>query len=229
MVLKARQKRYVAYFRVSTVKQGRSGLGLEAQQSIVNEFIRQTNGTLINKFVEVESGNQDTNRPQLQAALKACRQTRATLLIAKLDRLSRSAAFLMTLQEANTPFVACDMPEMNETVVGIMAVIARTERKMIGERTRVALQAAKQKGVKLGNPRLKAGNAMSALAASLANQEAARARASDLVDVVEDARNQGHTTLRAIASHMNNLGIATPRGGVWFASSVKNLLKQLAA
>lgn len=229
MVPKARQKRYVAYFRVSTVKQGRSGLGLEAQQSIVNEFIRHTNGTLINKFVEVESGKQDRNRPQLQAALKGCRQTRATLLIAKLDRLSRSAAFLMTLQEANTPFVACDMPEMNETVVGIMAVIARTERKMIGERTRVALQAAKQRGVKLGNPRLKAGNATTALAASRANQEAARARANDLVDVIEDARKQGHTTLRAIAAHMDDLGISTPRGGVWFASSVKNLLKQLAA
>src|ERR1700735_5086722 len=113
------QRRYVTYYRVSTERQGRSGLGLEAQKAAVADFLRTTEGTVHTEFVEVQSGK-DNDRPKLAEALKVCKLSRSTLLIAKLDRLSRNAAFLLTLQNAGVRFVACDMPDMNETVVGIM-------------------------------------------------------------------------------------------------------------
>jgi DNA invertase Pin-like site-specific DNA recombinase len=142
------QRRYVTYYRVSTERQGRSGLGLDAQKAAVAEFLRTTDGTVHTEFVEVQSGK-DNDRPKLAEALKVCKLSRSTLLIAKLDRLSRNAAFLLTLQNAGVRFVACDMPDMNETVVGIMAVIAQSERKAISSRTKAALAAAKARGVRL--------------------------------------------------------------------------------
>jgi DNA invertase Pin-like site-specific DNA recombinase len=159
--------------------------------------------------------------------LKLCKLTRSTLLIAKLDRLSRDAAFLLTLQNAGTRFVAVDNPDMNETVVGILAVIAQAERKAISERTRNALAGAKRRGVKLGNPQLKAGTEATALAASKAASETARARAEELRDLVEDARSKGCTTLRALANHLNGLDIRTPRGGTWAPASLARLLRLL--
>jgi DNA invertase Pin-like site-specific DNA recombinase len=220
------QRRYVAYYRVSTARQGRSGLGLEAQQASVREFLRQTGGTLKAEYVEVQSGKDD-HRAKLAEALKLCRLTHSTLLIAKLDRLSRNAAFLLTLQESGVRFVACDLPDMNETVVGIMAVMAQAERKAISERTKAALAAAKRRGVKLGNPSLQPGTKASARRASKAAQVIARDRAEELRDVMQDARRQGCTSLRDYASHLNGLGIATPRGGEWAAASVARLMKQL--
>jgi DNA invertase Pin-like site-specific DNA recombinase len=160
-------------------------------------------------------------------ALKLCKLTRSTLLIAKLDRLSRNAAFLLTLQNAGVRFVACDMPDMNETVVGIMAVIAQSERKAISSRTKAALQAAKARGVQLGNPRLQPGSKATALAASQAASVLAKARAEELREIVDDARKQGCQTLQAIADHMNKHGFTTPRGGSWAPASVARLLAQL--
>jgi DNA invertase Pin-like site-specific DNA recombinase len=220
------QRRYIAYYRVSTERQGRSGLGLEAQQHAVAEFLRSTGGTLHSEFTEVQSGK-DNFRPKLTEALKLCRLTNSTLLIAKLDRLSRNAAFLLTLQAAGVRFVAADMPDMNETVVGIMAVIAQGERKAISDRTKAALAAAKARGVKLGNPSLKPGTKRMARDASKAAQAAAKKRAEELRELVEDARSKGAATLRAIADHMNERGIATPRGGRWAPASVSRLLKLL--
>jgi Site-specific recombinases, DNA invertase Pin homologs len=220
------QRRYVAYFRVSTARQGRSGLGLEAQQATVRDFLRQTGGTLKAEYVEVQSGKDD-HRLKLAEALKLCRLTHSTLLIAKLDRLSRNAAFLLTLQESGVRFVACDLPDMNETVVGIMAVMAQAERKAISERTKAALAAAKRRGVKLGNPELQPGTKASARRASKAAQVIAKDRAEELRDVMEDARRQGCSSLREYAAHLNGLGIATPRGGEWAAASVARLMKQL--
>jgi DNA invertase Pin-like site-specific DNA recombinase len=222
------QRRYIAYYRVSTERQGRSGLGLEAQQHAVAEFLRRTGGTVRDEFTEVLSGS-DNTRPKLAEALKRCKLTNSTLLIAKLDRLSRDAAFLLTLQNAGVRFVAADMPDANELTVGIMAVVAQAERKAISERTKAALAAAKARGAKLGNPKLKPGTKRMARAASQAAQASARARAEDLRDSVADARSKGATTLQAIADHFNELGIATPRGGRWAPASVSRLLKLISA
>jgi DNA invertase Pin-like site-specific DNA recombinase len=138
---------YVGYYRVSTEKQGKSGLGLEAQQTAVEAFIasKGANAKLVASFVEVESGKRSDNRPELTKAMEHARLTGSTLLIAKLDRLSRDAHFLLGLQKAGVRFVAADMPEANELVVGIMAVMAQAERKMISTRTRAALAEARMR------------------------------------------------------------------------------------
>ena len=144
--------KFVSYLRVSTKRQGESGLGLEAQRKAVTDFLNGGNWQLVEELVEVESGKHDHNRPALHKALEACKVYGATLVIAKLDRLSRDAHFLLGLQKAGVKFIAADMPEANEMVVGIMALVAQAERRMISERTKAALQAAKARGVKLGNP-----------------------------------------------------------------------------
>jgi DNA invertase Pin-like site-specific DNA recombinase len=143
--------RFISYLRVSTDKQGRSGLGLEAQRKAVADYLNGGRWTLVTEVVEVESGKR-ADRPKLAEALRLCRLHNATLVIAKLDRLSRDAHFLLGLQKAGVRFVAADMPEANEMVVGIMAVVAQAERKMISHRIKVALAAAKARGQKLGNP-----------------------------------------------------------------------------
>ena len=142
-------KRYVAYYRVSTKQQGTSGLGLEAQRMAVSAYLKSVAGELFAEFTEIESGRKN-DRAQLKEALRICRVYSAVLVIAKMDRLSRDAHFLLGLQKAGVRFVAADMPEANEMVVGIMAVVAQAERKMISVRTKSALAAAKARGVKLG-------------------------------------------------------------------------------
>jgi DNA invertase Pin-like site-specific DNA recombinase len=144
--------KFVSYLRVSTIKQGRSGLGLEAQRAAVETFLDGGRWKIIEEFVETESGKRD-DRPALHRALTSCRIHDATLLIAKLDRLSRDAAFLLKLQKAGVRFVACDMPEADNFTVGIFALLAQKERELISSRTREALAAAKRRGVKLGGDR----------------------------------------------------------------------------
>lgn len=216
--------RYVAYYRVSTDRQGRSGLGLEAQRLAVHEFLRRSGGTLRSELTEVQSGKND-DRPQLAEALKLCKLTNATLLIAKLDRLSRNVAFLATLQQSGIRFVACDLPEANELVVHILAAVAQAERKAISERTKAALAAARTRGVKLGNPRLLPGTRASALAASHVRSINAEKRATDLRDVIEHARSEGFRSLRRLAARMNDMGIPAPRGGSWHANSVRRVCR----
>src|SRR6476660_4456978 len=145
--------KFVSYLRVSTKRQGESGLGLEAQRKAVSDFLNGGNWQLVEELVEVESGKHDHNRPALHRALEACKVYGATLVIAKLDRLSRDAHFLLGLQKAGVKFVAADMPEANEMVVGIMALVAQAERRMISERTKAALKAAKARGKRLGKPK----------------------------------------------------------------------------
>lgn len=214
--------RYVAYYRVSTDRQGRSGLGLDAQRAAVAAFRQRAGGVLRAEFTEVQSGKDD-DRPQLREALKLCRLTNATLLIAKLDRLSRNVAFLATLQQAGTKFVACDMPEANELVVHILAAVAQAERKAISERTKAALAAAKARGVRLGNPRLCPGNAAYAAIATKARTMRANQRAAELREVIESAERQGHITLRQLAHYLNELGIASAYGGPWHPNSVRRI------
>lgn len=220
----------VAYYRVSTTAQGRSGLGLEAQQAAVREHCRQRGLTILGEHTEVESGSH-SDRPELASALSLSRLTGATLVIAKLDRLSRNAAFLLTLRDAGTDFVAVDNPTANAVTVGIFAVIAEAERTAISERTKAALGAAKARGVTLGNPngaaalrRAGKGN-VAALAAVRRN---ANRRSEGLAATLADIRSGGTTSLTGIARALNDRQIRTPRGGMWHATSVQRLLVRLA-
>lgn len=143
--------RYVAYERVSTVRQGASGLGLEAQRRTIDEFAVSRGASVIGRFTEVESGKRQ-DRPELAKALHLAKVTGAVFVIAKLDRLSRNAAFLLTLRDSGVRFLAVDLPEANDITVGIMALVAQQEREAISKRTKEALAAARARGVRLGNP-----------------------------------------------------------------------------
>jgi DNA invertase Pin-like site-specific DNA recombinase len=223
------QGKFVAYFRVSTARQGRSGLGLDAQRQAVADYLNGGKRSLLRQFVEIESGKLNT-RPELEKALHTCRVTGAALVIAKLDRLSRNAAFLLTLRDSGVRFVAADMPDANNLTVGILALIAEHEREAISNRTREALAAAKRRGIKLGNPngarplrRARKGNK----AALAAIRQRADSHAMRLRPVLEDLRAEGIATLAATAAALNERGITTPRGATWHASSVRNLLARV--
>src|SRR5262249_27166121 len=147
--------KFVAYFRVSTDRQGKSGLGLNAQRQAVMNYLDGGRWTLVDEFTEVESGKR-ADRPELEKALVACKKQKAKLVIAKLDRLSRNLAFIATLMESGVEFVAVDNPHANKLTIHILAAVAQHEREMISERTKAALQAAKKRGQRLGNPNLAA-------------------------------------------------------------------------
>ncbi|WP_375292398.1 recombinase family protein [Sphingomonas melonis] len=221
----------VAYYRVSTEGQGRSGLGLEAQKDAVGTLCRSRGWNIVAEFTEVESGKRD-DRPELERAMHRAKVTGGVLVIAKLDRLSRSAAMVTRLQEEGTRFIAANMPEACELTVGMLAVVAREERKAISERTKAALAAAKARGVKLGNPNgtaalQRAGKGNGAAVAAI--RADAQERATDLSPIISDIRASGATSLPAIARELNGRGIVTPRGGAWHPSSVRNLLVRLEA
>jgi DNA invertase Pin-like site-specific DNA recombinase len=202
---------HVAYYRVSTAKQGKSGLGLEAQREAVRAFLDGGNWTLAAEFTEVESGKR-SDRPKLAKALHACRVYGAKLVIAKLDRLSRDAHFLLGLEKAGVDFVAADMPAANRLTVGIMAMVADEERRMISARTKAALAAAKKRGVKLGGYRggqltRRARQAGWATLAQRADQ-----RALDLAPIVSDLRGAGIVSLR-VSRGLSQHGVSQPREG----------------
>jgi DNA invertase Pin-like site-specific DNA recombinase len=231
VVGKSEMCNFVAYYRVSTERQGRSGLGLEAQQAAVEAFIaaRADAKLVAPPFVEVESGK-NNDRPELAKALHRAKVTGSTLLIAKLDRLSRNAHFLLGLRDAGVSFVAADMPEANAMTVGIMALVAQNEREAISSRTKAALQAAKVRGIKLGSPlgatHLR-GMGYDAIARE-AQKTLADARAKDLIEVFADLANEGIHSANAQAKELNNRGIMTARGGKWSAQSVLNVKARLA-
>ncbi|WP_306110419.1 MULTISPECIES: recombinase family protein [Roseovarius] len=220
----------VAYVRVSTARQGRSGLGLDAQRKAIDDFAAAKNAQVLARFTEVESGRRN-NRPELQRSLELARLTGATLIIAKLDRLSRNAAFLLTLRDAGVRFVACDMPEANDLTVGIMALVAQQEREAVSRRTKEALAAAKARGVRLGNPNgaealRRAGKGGEALRAAVAAN--ADAFAEGLAPIIQGLQENGVTTLRDIAEALNDRGIMTRRRGRWHVSNVRGLLVRLS-
>lgn len=216
--------KFVAYFRVSTAKQGVSGLGLEAQHSSVERYVAGVGGQIVETFQEVESGKKN-DRAELAKALKACRVMRATLIIAKLDRLARNVAFVSNLMEAGVDFVAVDMPQANKLTIHIIAAMAEHEREMISQRTKAALQAAKARGVKLGNPSLIAGNASTSKAANKAKTVKARAKAKDVMTTIRQAQKAGATTLQSLADALNARGVPSPSGkGAWYPATVSRVM-----
>jgi DNA invertase Pin-like site-specific DNA recombinase len=219
-------RKYVTYIRVSTQKQGASGLGLEAQKKAVSEFLTAHSGRVVAEYREVESGKLN-ERTQLQAALKRCRQTRSTLLVAKLDRLSRNAAFLLSLRDSGVRFICADMPDANELTIGVLAAVAQHEREAISARTKAALAAAKARGVRLGNPRLRPGSRATAAAAREGLRAKADSFAGELRDMVEAAQAEGIRTLEALAAHLNAEQCQTPRGFQWTPTAVRRLLSRL--
>ena len=217
---------FVAYFRVSTDKQGRSGLGIEAQRAAVMGWLNGGQWELLGEFVEQESGKRHDNRPQLKAALDLCRKRKATLVIAKLDRLTRNAAFLGNLLESGVKFVAVDNANATPLTIRILAAVAQEEREQISNRTKAALQAKKARGALLGfaNP---ARQGMTA-------KEAARIRgtrisldadqfAANTLPVIASIKKAGINSLNGIAKALNDRGIPTARGTSWYASTVRNI------
>jgi DNA invertase Pin-like site-specific DNA recombinase len=207
---------YIAYYRVSTDKQGRSGLGLEAQQEAVAPYRDQ----ITHSFTEIESGS-DNHRPQLAAAIAMCKSTGATLLIAKIDRLSRDAGFLLTLRSSGLAIMAADMPHVGTLEFGIRAVFAQHEREEISRRTKAALAAAKARGQKLGSPNPRAGGL--AVSAHLRAQKAATI--AKVMPIVRDLQQLGMTTTRQIAQGLTERGIPTATGATtWHSAQVSRLL-----
>jgi DNA invertase Pin-like site-specific DNA recombinase len=213
--------KYVAYFRVSTTKQGQSGLGLEAQQDAVKQYAN----SIIHSFTEIESGKNDS-RIQLAAAIELCRTSGASLLIAKLDRLSRDAAFLMTIRKSGVDIVAADMPNASTLEFGIKAIFAQHEREEISKRTKVALAAAVARGVKLGtkSPQISSAAGVAALQAN-ADQFAQK-----VLPIIRDLKAAGYTSLRQIAAALTERQVQTVRGSInWSASQVSNIIAREVA
>lgn len=211
---------FISYLRVSTVRQGQSGLGLEAQRRAIAGYLNGGAWTLLEEFVEVESGK-NSARPKLAAAFEACRLTGAKLLIAKLDRLSRDAGFLLGLDKAGVEFVAVDMPHANRLTIGIMAVVADEERRMISARTKAALAAAKERGTVLGG--FRGGTKVDQTQGTAALVRKAEAFAARVGPMIEAMRSSG-LSFAAIAEQLNARQIRTARGGAWAGMSVKRVL-----
>ncbi len=215
------QSRFVSYLRVSTDRQGKSGLGLEAQRAAVAAYLNGSVWTLLDEMVEVESGKATLDRPQLARAMALCRLTGAILCVAKLDRLSRDAHFLIGLDKADVDFVAVDMPNANKLTVGIMALVAQQEREAISARTKAALAAAKARGMKLGGYRGVPPPAPDiASAARIAKADLFASRVGPLVRELQAS----DMTMEAIARELAVRGVRTARAGAWTGQAVKNLL-----
>lgn len=214
--------KFVAYYRVSTARQGKSGLGLEAQREAVETYLNGGGWELIGEFTEVETGTgKDAldKRPKLKEAIALAKKTKATLVIAKLDRLARNVHFLTGLMESKVKLVCADMPEANELTLNLMACFAQHEAKRISERTRDALAAAKARGVKLGNPNIRSINKP--------RHEEARDRAEALRPMLDGFKKAGMTQ-RAMVTALNNAQVKTARGGEWKLTQLQRVLKRLA-
>jgi len=219
----------IAYYRVSTKKQGESGLGLEAQKNTINRFLASSPYELVSEYVEIESGRKtDKRRPQLRAALEQCEREDATLMIAKLDRLTRNVGFLTTLLDRQVPIMALDMPNlqdpaMSRFILQLMANVAELERAQISDRTKKALAARKARGMTLGSPT----PANGAQAGGLATAGQANEFASQVYPVIAELREFGCKTLEKIAQGLSARGIATATGKrAWSISAVRNVVNR---
>lgn len=214
--------KFIAYYRVSTDRQGASGLGLDAQRQSVMNYLNGGEWTLVREFVEIESGRKN-DRPQIAEALAMCRKEKATLVIAKLDRLSRNLAFIANLMESGVEFIATDMPHANRTMLQMMAVFAEHEREMISKRTKEALAAAKARGMRLGSPNIKQASA----AGNTVKKTKADQFAANVLPIIEEMKKTGVTTLRGIACALDARGVATARGSKWSATSVLRTINRM--
>lgn len=222
--MNTRPVRLVCYLRVSTTRQGASGLGLEAQRAAVAQYATSIGCSIIAEYVEVESGKK-ADRPQIAAALAACKLHRATLVIAKLDRLARNVAFIANLMDGGVEFVACDMPYANRLTLHLMAAMAEHEREMISQRTKAALAAAKARGVKLGNPNgavhLREHSAVAASASSDARRKKARRHADAVAPILRFLLQERGMRVGIIATDLNRRCVPAPSGGRWYAQQVR--------
>ena len=227
--------KFISYLRVSTDKQGQSGLGLEAQRKSVEDYLNGGSWELVAELVEVESGK-NSKRPKLNEALHLCKAYDATLVVARMDRLARDAHFLLGLQKAGVKFVAADNPQANNMTVGILAVVAEQERVSISERTKAALAAAKARGQVLGaydkNDKTKfvgrPGTAADVAIARKAYTQKANDKAQNLKFVFDRMNPDGNMSLSAMARQLNDEGIPTPTAkGKWQAVTVSRILKRL--
>jgi DNA invertase Pin-like site-specific DNA recombinase len=225
-------KKLIAYYRVSTKQQGASGLGLEAQRKAVADFAQCSGGKIESSYTEVESGKR-ADRPELAKAIAQARRSKATLVIAKLDRLARNVAFVSALMEAGCDFIACDNATANKLTIHILAAVAEDEARRISERTKVALAAAKARGQRLGSARKnhwlgredarRAGARAGNLASAKTRQASAIAAVSDLLPDMQARRAAGES-LAVIADALNAAGQTTARGSIWTAMQVKRAL-----
>jgi DNA invertase Pin-like site-specific DNA recombinase len=215
----------IAYLRVSTGRQGQSGLGIEAQRAAITAFAAAEGLTILAEHVEVETGKGADaldRRPVLAAALAAARKLKVPVIVAKLDRLSRDVAFISGLMAHKVPFIVAELgADADPFMLHLYAALAEKERTLISQRTKAALAAKKLQGVKLGNP---VNLAAAGAKGRVTNQAVATAFASNIMPVIREVRAAGATTFQAIADGLNSRGLCSPRGGVWHASSVRNLL-----
>jgi DNA invertase Pin-like site-specific DNA recombinase len=216
--------KFVAYVRVSTAKQGSSGLGLEAQEAAIQQYLRPDD-QLLATFVEIESGA-DSDRPELAKALRHVELTGATLLVAKLDRLSRAVSFIAQLMDSKVDFVACDQPSASRLTVHIYAAMAEHERNMISERTKAALQAAKARGAKLGGFR---GVKVNPALGTAAKRKQAHSFNSRVAEAIAELQRQGVNGLSELARRLNADGVRTSRGGEWKATQVARVIASSGA
>ena len=219
--------KFVAYYRVSTDRQGASGLGLQAQRDAIHHYLNGGRWSLIGEFTEIESGTRKrlSKRPMLESAVKLCKKERATLIVAKLDRLARDVQFISELLNSQVKFICADAPEADRTFLQMMSVFAEYEGRRIGERTKAALHQLKKRGKKLGSPTPEIGSA----AGTKVLIEQADAYADRVGPVVREIiKKSGASTLRDIASALQHKGVLTPRGNSeWRPSQVSNLLKRV--
>lgn len=216
----------VGYIRVSTAQQGRSGLGIEAQRSAIARFAKAESYELVREFVEVETGKGSDaldRRPQLTAALAEARRQRCSVVVAKLDRLSRDVHFISGLMAHRVQFLVAELgPDVDPFVLHLYAALAEKERALISERTKRALAAAKERGVALGGPRLPEARKV----AQVAIKAQADHHAANVLPIIREAQRHGASTLRAVADALNARGVTTARGGQWHATTVKNMLER---
>jgi DNA invertase Pin-like site-specific DNA recombinase len=220
-------RRFIAYYRVSTTQQGESGLGLEAQKESVHRYLAANGGTLVNgEFVEVETGTNKRKRPALAEALRQCRIFKATLIVAKLDRLSRNVGFISRMLESNVEFVAVDNPAANRTMIQMTSVMAEWEARAISERTKAALAALKARGKKLGGDRgkLHLCRERGQIAGRAVRTAKAQAHAADIMPIITEIKSVGVGSLRQIATALNERGIPAARGGEWSAIQVRRVI-----
>src|SRR4051812_15184979 len=228
------QGKFISYLRVSTDKQGRSGLGIEVQREAVSNYLNGGRWTLVSEYVETESGRK-SDRPKLGAALSHAKAVGAKLVFAKLDRLTRNVDLLRSLVNSGVDLVFCDLPSvpagpMGRFLLTQMASVAELEAGLIGERTKNALAAAKARGVKLGNPngaRALRGKQIGNAEAVAKIKEKAAQRAKDLRAIVDDIKSSGITSVRSIADELHARGIHAPRGDTWHPAAVARLLNRL--